>query len=75
MAEIAAQACSSCSIGLVSKILRYYWGFGQVRDHFRQYTGRPSKVIEADLKYIDTIVTADPSLYLDKIQQMLRDIL
>ena len=47
MAEIAAQA--RCSIGLVSKVLRYYREFGQVRDPFRQYTGRPSKLSEAGL--------------------------
>ena len=57
----------------MSKVLRYYQEFGQVRDPFRQYTGRPS-ILEADLKYIDTIVTANPSLYLDEIQQRLRDI-
>jgi len=72
MAEIAAQA--RYSIGLVSKVLRYYREYGQVRDPFRQHTGRPSKLSEADLKYIDTIVTANPSLYLDEIQQRLRDV-
>jgi transposase len=60
MAEIAAQGC--CSIGLVSKVLQHYWEYGQVRNPFRQYTGRPSKLSEADLKYIDTIVTVNPSL-------------
>src|SRR6266567_6099714 len=52
MAEIAAQA--RCSIGLVSKVLRNYRDYGQDNDPFRQHTGRPSKLSEADLKYIDT---------------------
>lgn len=48
MAEIAAQA--RCSIGLVSKVLRNYRDYGQVNDPFRQRTGWPSKLSEADLK-------------------------
>jgi len=72
MAEIAARA--RCAIGTVSNVLRVYREYGEVQDPFRQYTGRPSKLSEADLKFLDTIVVANPSLYLDEIQQRLRDV-
>ena len=72
MAEIAARA--RCAIGTVSNVLRVYREYGKVQDPFRQYTGRPSKLSEADLKFLDTIVVANPSLYLDEIQQRLRDV-
>src|SRR6266567_384783 len=67
MAEIAAQA--RCSIGLVSKVLRNYRDYGQVNDPFRQRTGRPSKLSKADLKYIDTIIAANPSLIFTKCRR------
>ena len=35
---------------------------------------QPSKLSEADIKFLDTIVAANPSLYLDEIQQRLRDV-
>jgi len=72
MAEIAAQA--RCSIGTVSNVLRVYREYGEVKDPFRQYTGRPSTLSEADLKFLDTIIVANPALYLDEIQQKLRDV-
>ena len=72
MAQIASQA--RCSIGTVSNVLRVYREYGDVKDPFRQYTGRPSKLSEADLKFLDAIVVANPSLYLDEIQQRLHDV-
>jgi transposase len=63
-----------CSIGTVSNDLYIYQECGEVKDLLRQYTGRPSKLSEADLKFLDTIIAANPALYLDEIQQKLRDV-
>ena len=72
MKEIATHA--RCSIGAVSNILRLYWEYGKVKDPFRQRTGRPSKLSEADLRFLDAVVVANPSLYLDEIQKKLEDV-
>ena len=72
MKEIAVQA--RCSIGTVSNVLRLYREYGKFKDPFRQRTGRPPKLSEADLKFLDAIVVANPSLYLDEIQQKLKDV-
>jgi transposase len=72
MKEIAVQA--RCSIGTISNVLRLYREYGEFKDPFRQRTGRPSKLSEADLKFLDAIVVANPSLYLDEIQQKLKDV-
>jgi transposase len=72
MKEIAVQA--RCSIGTVSNVLCLYREYGKFKDPFRQRTGRPSKLSKADLKFLDAIVVANPSLYLDEIQQKLKDV-
>ena|SRR6266545_251992 len=72
MKEIAAQA--RCSIGTVSNVLCLYREYSEFKDPFRQCTGQPPKLSEADLKFLDAIVVANPSLYLDEIQQKLRDV-
>ena len=72
MKEIATHA--RCSIGAVSNILRLYREYGKVKDPFRQRTGRPSKLSEADLRFLDAVVVANPSLYLDEIQKKLEDV-
>ena len=41
-----------CSIGVVSKILRLYQEYGEVKDPFRQNTGRLLKLRKADLRFI-----------------------
>ena len=53
MKEIAVQAW--CSIGTVSNVLRLYREYGKFNDPFRQRTGRPPKLSEADLKFLDAI--------------------
>jgi hypothetical protein len=69
MAEIAERA--ECSIGLVSNVLCNHQEFGQVNNPFKRYTGRPSSLTEDDLNFIHAILSANPSLYLDEIQQKL----
>ena len=41
-----------CSIGVVSKVLCLYQKYGEVKDPFRQYTGRLLKLRKADLRFI-----------------------
>lgn len=72
MAQIAEHA--HCSIGTVSNVLHIYHEYGNVKDPFRQYTGQPSKLSKADLRFLDTIVVANPSLYLDEIQEKLWEV-
>jgi transposase len=68
-AEISERA--ECSIGLVSNVLRNHREFGQVNNPFKRYTGHPSSLTEDDLNFIHVILSANPSLYLDEIQQKL----
>ena len=51
MKEIATHA--RCSIGTVSNVLRLYREYGEVKDPFRQRTGRPSNLSEADLRFLE----------------------
>lgn len=62
---------AQCSIGLVSKVLRNYEDFGQVVNPFRKRTGRPSMIEDGDIKYISSLLDANPVLYLDELQQRL----
>jgi transposase len=62
------------SIGLVSKVLRLHRLYGQVTDPFSRRTGRKSGLHRDDLLYMEAILEANPSLYLDKIQDKLASI-
>ena len=69
MAEIAEWA--ECSIGLVSNVLHNHWELGQVNNPFKCYTSHPTSLTKDDLNFISMILSANPSLYLDEIQQKL----
>lgn len=69
MQDISTTA--TCSIGLVSKVLRNYRQYGQVNDPYSRRTGRPSYLNADDLHFLETLITANPSLYLDEIQHKL----
>jgi len=45
--------------------------FGQVNNPFKCYTGHPSSLTKDDLNFISMILSANPSHYLDEIQQKL----
>lgn len=66
MKDIAGMA--NVSIGLVSKVIGTFERYGQVTNPFARRTGRPSLVDQGDLNYLKSILSANPSLYLDKIQ-------
>ncbi|KAJ7179953.1 Homeodomain-like protein, partial [Mycena crocata] len=66
MDEVAVIA--RVSIGLVSKTVNLYREFGQVSHPFRHRTGRPRTLDPGDLDYIEAIIEANPTLYLDEIQ-------
>jgi len=62
---------AQCSIGLVSKVLHNYEDFGQIINPFSKRTGRPSMIEDRDIKYISSLLDANPVLYLDELQQRL----
>jgi transposase len=66
MEEIATTA--KVSIGLVSKVINTFEDYGQVTSPF---TRRPSEIDQGDLIYLESIMSANPSLYLNEIQDKL----
>ncbi|KAJ7446978.1 hypothetical protein FB451DRAFT_966342, partial [Mycena latifolia] len=56
------------SLGLVSKTINLYQNYGQVTNPFRNRTGRPQTLNDADLRYLEEIVHANPALSLDELQ-------
>jgi transposase len=69
MKEISALA--SVSIRLVSNIIRFYCQYRQVTNPFGHRFGRPSYLDTDDMIYLQAILQANPSLYLDEIQERL----
>ncbi|KAJ7936230.1 hypothetical protein B0H13DRAFT_1464648, partial [Mycena leptocephala] len=56
------------SIGLVSKTVDLYRKYGQVTNPFAHKSGRPSTLDQGDLRYLEEILLANPTLYLDELQ-------
>jgi transposase len=66
---------AKCSVGVVSKVLQNWQEHGEVTDHFQcRRSGCPRALDGDDLRYIESVLEADPTLYLDKIQQKLADV-
>jgi transposase len=66
---------SRCSIGLVYNTIQTYREYGQVTNPFhRRSSGRPLDITDDNRKFIESILSANPSLYLDEIQQRLWDV-
>jgi len=63
-----------CSIGLVYNVIRNYQDFGQVNNPFVHPAGRPCTLTAEDLAYMEAVIDADPSIYLDEMQSKLREI-
>jgi transposase len=72
MEEIRDHA--KCSIGLIYNVIRNYRDFGQVRNPFALCTGWPCTLTDEDLIFLNALLEANPSLYLDELQQKLFDI-
>ena len=60
-----------CSIGLIPNVIGNYREYGEVQNPF---AGRPCSLSDEDTIFIETLIDANPSLYLDEIQQKLYDI-
>ena len=58
---------ASCSIGHVSNVMRNFGEFAQVKNPFSSHTGCPSQIEEGDI-YLNTLLAANPALYLDELQ-------
>jgi transposase len=55
----------------VYEILRLY---RQVNNPYRRQRGRPRTLEQGDMHYIHSILEANPTLYVDQIQQQLFDV-
>jgi len=62
------------SLGLVHKTIPLHNEYGQVTNPFSQRTGRPRTMNEGDIAYIQEILRANPTLYLDEIQSKLSSV-
>jgi transposase len=67
--EIASLA--GCVESTVYEILRLYRDFGQVTNPYIRSRGRPRTLDQGDMNYIHSILEANPTLYVDEIQQRL----
>jgi transposase len=67
--EIALLA--GCAESTVYEILRLYRDYGQITNPHRRQRGRPRTLNEGDMQYIYSILEANPTLYVDEIQQRL----
>ncbi|KDQ61873.1 hypothetical protein JAAARDRAFT_111064, partial [Jaapia argillacea MUCL 33604] len=67
--EIAGLA--GCSERTVFDVLRLHCDFGQVTNPHTHRIGRPRILDQGDLSFLTSILDANPSLYLDEIQERL----
>ena len=63
---------SGCSLGLVYNVIRNCRDFGSVTNPFAHRTGRPFSLSEDNFTFINSLLEANPSFYLDEIQQSVR---
>ena len=72
MREISGLA--RCSLGVVHKVIQNYREFGEVNNPFAraaQCEGRPRYLTNKDISFIGAVIRANPSIYLDELQQKL----
>ena len=60
-----------CTEKTVLNILHLYRNFGQVNNLYKHERGRPRVINTGDMNYISSILEANPTLYVDEIQQRL----
>jgi transposase len=70
--EIALLA--GCAESTIYEILRLYRDFGQVNNPYCRQRGRPRTLEQGDMHYIHSILEANPTLYVDEIQQQLFEV-
>ncbi|KAJ7189623.1 hypothetical protein GGX14DRAFT_304980, partial [Mycena pura] len=62
------------SLGLVHKTVSLHNEYSQVTNPFSRRTGRPRTMNEGDIAYVQEILRANPTLYLDEIQSKLASV-
>ncbi|KAF9011499.1 hypothetical protein BDZ89DRAFT_918210, partial [Hymenopellis radicata] len=62
---------AGCSIGLVSKVLKYHREYGTVKNPFAQRSGRPRLLSDDDLSYVAELHHSNPTIYLDEVADKL----
>jgi transposase len=67
--EIAELA--GCSERTVREVLRLHRDFGEVRNPLAQRRGAPRSLDMGDLNYLSALLQAQPTLYLDELQEKL----
>ena len=67
--EIAILA--GCSESTVYDVLRLHREYGQVNNPFARMKGHARILSQADIHYIHALLQANPSLYLDELQEQL----
>lgn len=65
---------AGCSVGTVYNVINNVRNFGTVYSPLNQPPGRPPSLTNENIAFIEALLEADPSMYLDEIQQKLRDI-
>ncbi|KAG1747921.1 uncharacterized protein EDB91DRAFT_1008950, partial [Suillus paluster] len=60
-----------CTERTVYNILCLYCNFGQASNPFHTSSRRPQTLDQGDLTYITSILDANPSVYLDELQEKL----
>jgi transposase len=68
-AEIAELA--GCSERTVYGILHNHWDFGQTANPYTQRCGCPRALEIGDINYLSSLLDANPTMYLDELQEML----
>ncbi|KAI1783036.1 Homeodomain-like protein [Ganoderma leucocontextum] len=63
------------SPGLVSKVIAIYRTYGIVIDLMKQRTGRLCNIDNDAAQYLKELLTANPNMYLDELQQRLQAVL
>ncbi|KAJ8590162.1 hypothetical protein M405DRAFT_697496, partial [Rhizopogon salebrosus TDB-379] len=69
IAEIARLA--GCTERNIYKILKLHRDFGHTKNPFARRRGRPRTLTQQDLAFVSSLLDANPSLFLDEIQERL----
>ncbi|PPR05263.1 hypothetical protein CVT26_012410 [Gymnopilus dilepis] len=65
---------AGCSIGTVYNVIDNFRNFGVVHNPLNRPAGRPRLLTDEDTAFLESLLDANPSMYLDEMQQKLHDI-
>jgi transposase len=71
---VEISALAGCSERTVREVLRMHRDTGDVHNTFAQSCGGPRSLNQGDIAYIFSLLTANPTLYLDELQIKLAEI-